>query len=193
MPIKRIVILFSGTGTNLENLIQTLHQKSFSHFKIEVAHAITNNPHAKGIKKAKKLGIKTTTIDHKNFDSREDFDRKLVNLIDSLDIDLTILAGFMRILTPIFTQNIKAINIHPSLLPLFKGAHAIENSYQSSMKIAGVSVHFVSSGVDEGEIIDQACFYKEDNISIDTFKEKIHKTEYILFPKAVMKVLSSIK
>ncbi len=190
MPIKRVIILFSGTGTNLENLIKKLHQKSFNHFKIEVVHAITNNPKAKGIEKAKKLGIKTTIIDHKKFDSRESFDKEVVNLINSLHVDLTILAGFMRILTPIFTQNIKAINIHPSLLPLFKGANAIDNSYYSDMKVAGVSVHEVSSGVDEGKIIDQGCFYKEDNLSIDQFEEKIHQIEYILFPKAVIKVLS---
>lgn len=97
----------------------------------------------------------------------------------------------MRILTPIFTDNIKAINIHPSLLPLFKGANAIEASYQSKMKVAGVSVHEVSSGVDDGMIIDQACFYKDDNISIDEFEERIHEIEYVLFPKAVIKVLAS--
>ncbi len=191
MLIKRVVILFSGRGTNLENLIKRLHQKSFNNFKIEVVHAITNSPKAKGIEKAEKLGIQTTIIDHKKFDSRESFDKEIVKLINSLNVDLTILAGFMRILTAVFTQNIRAINIHPSILPLFKGANAIENSYHSNMKIAGVSVHEVSSGVDDGEIIDQACFYKEDNISIDQFEDKIHQIEYILFPKAVIKVLSS--
>ncbi len=191
MPIKKIVILFSGTGTNLENLIKKLHQKAFDGFKIEVVHAITNNPEAKGIEKAKRLNIKTTIIDHKKFNAREDFDKEVVTLIKSLNVDLTILAGFMRILTPIFTENIKAINIHPSLLPLFKGANAIEKSYLSNMKIAGVTIHKVSSGVDEGEIIDQECFYKNENISIDDFEKKIHQIEYTLFPKAVIKVLSS--
>ena len=119
MSLKKIAILFSGEGSNLENLIIKLHQKN----AIVVA-AITNNPHAKGIQKAENLGIEVKILNHKEFDSRELFDTKLVEIIQSLNVDLTVLAGFMRILTPIFTDQIKAINIHPSLLPLFKGAIA---------------------------------------------------------------------
>ncbi len=191
MLIKRVVILFSGTGTNLENLIQKLHQKLFNDFKIEIVGAITNNPKAEGIQKAQKLGIKTTIIDHKEFTSREEFDKEVVNIIQSLNVELTILAGFMRILTPIFTENIKAINIHPSILPLFKGANAIQKSYLSDMKVAGVTIHEVSAGVDDGEIIDQECFYKKENMTIDEFEQSIHQIEYRLFPKAIIKILST--
>ena len=189
MPIKRLVILFSGEGTNLENLIKKLHKKEFDGFKIEIVGAITNNPTANGIKRAEKYGIEVKIINHKDFKTREDFDKELVKKIEKLQPDLTILAGFMRILTPIFTKNVKAINIHPSLLPLFKGAKAIEESFYSDMKVGGVSVHFVTDELDSGKIIDQECFKKEQGMSLEEFENKIHQIEYEIFPKAVLRVL----
>lgn len=185
MPLKKIVILFSGAGSNLENLIKKLHRKS----AIVVA-AITNNPHAKGIEKAKNLGVDVVVIDHKKFDSRESFDTNLVKTIQDFEVELTVLAGFMRILTPIFTDQIKAINIHPSLLPLFKGANALERSFESEMKVAGVSVHEVVTEIDAGKIITQKCFDK-GQMDFIAFKENIHACEHELFPKAVIEVLSA--
>jgi len=184
MSLKKIVILFSGEGSNLENLIKKLHQKSAN-----VVVAITNNPNAKGIIKAKKLGIDVIVIDHKRFNSREEFDAKLVRTIQSLEVELTVLAGFMRILTPIFTDYVRAINIHPSLLPLFKGANALKRSFESEMKVAGISVHEVVTEIDAGKIIMQKCFDKSD-MDFETFKKKIHQSEHELFPKAIEKVLN---
>ncbi|EOJ1346051.1 formyltransferase family protein, partial [Campylobacter jejuni] len=97
----------------------------------------------------------------------------LVQKIKESGANLTILAGFMRILSPVFTKNIKAINLHPSLLPLFKGAHAIKESYESDMKVAGVSVHWVSEELDGGMIIAQKAFEKR-NLSFEEFEKKIH-------------------
>jgi phosphoribosylglycinamide formyltransferase-1 len=185
VSLKKIVILFSGEGSNLENLIQKLHQKS-----VRVEGAITNNPNAKGIQKAQNLGVAVTILNHKEFNSREAFDTKLVEIIQGLEVDLTVLAGFMRILTPIFTDQIKAINIHPSLLPLFKGANALERSFESEMKVGGISVHEVVTEIDGGKIIMQKCFNKSD-MDFETFKKRIHKSEHELFPNAVMKVLAS--
>ncbi len=181
--MKRIVILFSGEGTNTENLIRTLHPN-----KVNVVAAITNNPEAKGLQKARALGIETAILDHHNYPDREQFDRALVEMIQSYRVDLTVLAGFMRILTPIFTETIKAINIHPSLLPLFKGANALERSYRSDMKVAGVTVHEVVTEVDAGKIIAQKCFDK-GGMDFDTFTQTIHACEYEIFPKAVLRYL----
>jgi len=150
---------------------------------------LCNIPDAKGIKKSKKFGIEPKIINHKEYKKREEFDAKLVEIIKEANVDLTILAGFMRILTPTFTKNIKSINLHPSLLPLFKGAHAIEDSYNSDMKVAGVSVHFVNEELDAGEIIAQECFKKTEGMSLEEFEEKIHSLEYDLLPKAVLEVL----
>lgn len=184
MPLKKIVILFSGEGSNLENLIKKLHKKS-----ITVVATITNNPNAKGIQKSKNLGVDTIVINHKEFKSREEFDTKLVEIIQGLEVELTVLAGFMRILTPIFTDQIKAINIHPSLLPLFKGANALERSFDSQMKVGGVSVHYVVTEIDAGEIIAQKCFDKS-GMDFDRFKKSIQECEYEIFPKAVISSLT---
>ncbi len=186
MSIKKIVILFSGEGSNLENLLINLHKKNI----VNVVSAITNNPDAKGIQKAKNLGVDTIILNHKTFKNREEFDAKLVETIKNLKVDLTVLAGFMRILTPIFTNEIKAINIHPSLLPLFKGADALKRSFDSDMKVAGVSVHDVVTEIDAGKIILQKCFDKAD-MDFDSFKSKIHLCEYEIYPKAVIETLKT--
>ncbi|WP_201333190.1 phosphoribosylglycinamide formyltransferase [Nitratiruptor sp. YY09-18] len=181
--MKKIVILFSGNGSNLENIAKKLHGK------VEVAAAITNNPQAYGIQRAKRLGIPIEIIDHREFPSRESFDEVLVQTIKQYNPDLVVMAGFMRILSPIFTKNIKnAINIHPSLLPLFKGAKAIEKSYASDMKVAGVTVHWVNDELDGGKIIDQACFHREDE-SLEEFAAKIHELEYNLYPRVIANLL----
>ncbi len=167
----------------MQNLIEKLHPH-----KVEVVATITNNPKAKGIKRAERLGIKTIVIDHRAFPTREAFDTKLVQTIQTLNPDLTVLAGFMRILTPTFTDQIKAINIHPSLLPLFKGANALQRSYKSDMKVAGVTVHEVVTEVDGGKIIAQACFQKE-KMDFASFEKRVHEIEYNIFPGAVMEYL----
>ncbi len=191
MVVKRVAILFSGSGTNLENLIRKLHNKIFDNIKIEVVLTICNIPNAKGIRRSQKFGIEPVIIDHKKYNSREEFDKELVRVIDGYDVDLCVLAGFMRILTPEFTENVKAVNLHPSLLPLFKGARAIEESYYSNMKVGGISVHFVNEELDGGEIIAQECFKKSKGMSLEEFEEKIHSLEYDLLPKTVVEILKN--
>lgn len=189
MVVKKIAILFSGTGTNLEKILQKVHKQEFSTCRIEVACLICNKPGAQGIEKAKKYGLDTVIIDHKNFKCREDFDTRVVEIIKENKVDLVVLAGFMRFLTPVFTKNIKAINLHPSLLPLFKGGHAIEESYQSPMKVGGISVHYVSAELDGGEIISQRCFSKNDTMSYEEFEDTIHALEHELLPQTIVMLL----
>ncbi len=181
--MKRIVVLFSGNGTNLENIAKKLPKD------IKITKAITNNPDAYGIERAKRLGIEVEVIDHKKFSSREDFDKTLVNSIKAAKPHLVVLAGFMRILTPIFTGAVKnAINIHPSLLPCFKGSGAIKRSYESGMRVAGVTIHWVEEELDGGAIIEQECFKRGDE-SLEEFEEKIHALEYELYPRVIEKIL----
>lgn len=188
--MKRIVILFSGEGTNLQNLIEKLHHRKFNGMQIQIVAAITNNPDARGIKRARKLGIETRVIDHRVFENREAFDQKLVEEIEAYDPDLTVLAGFMRILTPVFTKRVKAVNIHPSLLPLFRGANAIEESYNSQMRVAGVTVHWVDETLDGGTIIAQRCFEREEGEDRERFEERIHKLEYEIYPETLVRILT---
>ena len=166
------------------NIIQTLHPH-----QVEVVAVMTNKPDANGIAKAKDLGVEVLVLDHRDYERRELFDGALVKKIEGLDVDLVVLAGFMRILTPLFTDHVKAINIHPSLLPKFKGANALERSYHDSDDIVGVSTHMVVSEVDGGELVMQKSFDKS-GMDFESFKEKIHACEHVIYPLSILKVLA---
>lgn len=187
----RLAILFSGNGSNLENILKKLHKKKVKGIYFEVVLCICNNKNAFGIQRAEKYNLKSMIIDHNDYTKREEFDEVLVNEIQKSKIDLTILAGFMRILSPVFTQNIKAINLHPSLLPLFKGANAIKQSYESDMKVAGVSVHWVDESLDGGEIIAQKAFEKK-NLSFKEFEDKIHILEHQILIQTIIETSEKI-
>ncbi len=183
--MKRVVILFSGTGTNLEKLAQELPKAG-----IKIAAAVTNRPGAGGIARAQKYGIPVEVIDHTRFDSREAFDKVLVETIGKYRPDLTVMAGFMRILTPVFTKAVNAVNLHPSLLPKFKGARAIERAFESGDEVCGISIHHVTGELDGGEVIAQASFRREPDMDLETFTQKIHELEYDLYPKTVIALLN---
>ena len=184
--MKRIVILFSGTGTNLLNIIEKLHLK-----EVEVVAAITNRPKAGGIAKAEAHDVAVEVIDHTLFEAREAFDTRLLETINKYAPDLVVMAGFMRILTPVVTDNIRAINIHPSLLPLFKGANAIEQSFVSSEKQGGISVHWVTSELDGGKVIAQMAFEKCEGETLESFRKKIQELEHSLLPQTIIEILKA--
>ncbi|MBR2157103.1 MAG: phosphoribosylglycinamide formyltransferase [Campylobacter sp.] len=191
MVVKKIAVLFSGSGSNLQSILDKLHGKIFDDIKIEVVLTLTNKPNAYGIQRAAKFGLTSVVIDNKNFVSRQDFDKKVVEEIKKSGAELTVLAGFMRILTPFFCDNIKAINLHPSILPLFKGAHAIDESFDSDMQVGGGSVHWVSAELDGGKIIAQQTFQRE-NKTRDEWEAKIHEIEHELLPKTIVEILSNL-
>jgi phosphoribosylglycinamide formyltransferase-1 len=184
----KVVVLFSGEGSNLEALIRRLHGKRIGGEEVAVV-PVTNRPGAGGIARAKKYGIESIVIDHAKFESREAFDAALVAEIGRHDPALVVMAGFMRILTPIFTSRIEAINLHPSLLPLFKGIDAIRRSFESGMKVGGVTVHRVTQELDSGEILAQACVPIEKNDTLESFTEKIRAAEHRLLPETVERLL----
>ncbi|MDA3076197.1 phosphoribosylglycinamide formyltransferase [Campylobacter sp. JMF_04 NA10] len=188
MVTKKIAVLFSGSGSNLEAILEKLHGKIFGDIKIEVVLTLTNKPNALGIQKAEKYGLTSVVIDHKAFVSREEFDAKVVEVIKKSGAELTVLAGFMRVLTPVFCEQIRAINLHPSLLPLFKGAHAIDESFASDMQVGGVSVHLVSAELDGGKIIAQEAFAR-DGKTRDEWEAKIHEIEHEILPRTIVKIL----
>ena len=131
------------------------------------------------LERAKNLGFETMIIEHSKYASRDDFDSELVRAIKAANIDLVVLAGFMRVLGANFCDNVKAINLHPSILPLFKGAHAIKESFESDMQVGGITVHWVSSELDGGKIIAQKTFARK-NRTFKQWEEKIHKLEHKL-------------
>ena len=181
--MNKIAVLFSGKGTNFAHIVKTLHHK-----ECEVVFALTNNPEAEGIRVAQEYGIPYGVVEPKNFDSREAYDTVVVETLGRYNPDLTVLAGFMRILTPVFTENIKAINLHPSLLPRHKGLNAIEKSYEDEHDEGGVSIHYVSSELDGGEIILQKTVAKKD-LNFEAYNAEIHAIEKEALIEAIVKVI----
>lgn len=183
--MKKIVALFSGEGTNLANLIEKIHLKHGA-----IVCAITNNPEAGGIAKARAEHIPVEILDHRDYESREAYDTALVEMIGEYNPDLVVLCGFMRILTSVFTSQVRSINLHPSLLPAFKGARAIERSYESDENVCGVSVHWVTDELDGGEIILQKSFTKNPKDTLEEFSAKIRAIEHEILPLSVIKILN---
>lgn len=182
--MKKIAVVFSGQGSNFAAIVTQLHRK-----KLEVVVAVTNNPQAGGIEVANRANIPCEIIDSKAYTCRADFDADLVRTLQQYQPDLTVLAGFMRILTPVFTDQISAINLHPSLLPRHKGLHAIERSYADDYPTGGVSVHWVSSELDGGEIILQQEIPKQ-GLDLETYTKSVRSIEKEALVKAIKVVLS---
>ncbi len=182
--MKKIAVLFSGRGSNFAHIVNTLHGKEF-----EVVVALTNNPDAQGIEIAKAASIPLEVIDSKAYKSREAFDAVVVERLQQYAPDLTVLAGFMRILTPVFTEQVKSINLHPSLLPRHKGLKAIEKSYEDAYPTGGVSVHYVSSELDGGEVILQKEVSKE-GLTFEAYDQKVRSIEKEALAEAIRVVLS---
>ncbi len=187
--VVTIAVLFSGKGTNLQNLIERFHLKRFGDKSVKIV-PVTNRPEAEGIDRARALGVESIVIDHRAYESRESFDAELVKTLKMINADLVVMAGFMRIVTEVFTSQIEAINLHPSLLPLFKGANAVKESFQSGMRVGGVTVHKVDSTLDGGEILDQICVRIERNDTLESYEARIHEAEYEILPHCIAKILN---
>ncbi len=183
-----LAIFFSGNGSNMQNLYEKLHHKEFMGMRLCVCAVLCNNENAFGIERAKALGAPCLVVSHRH-KTRQEFETQILQALAPFAPKLCILAGFMRILSPLFLQHYAAINIHPSILPLFKGANAIVESFESPMKVAGVSVHWVSKELDSGAIIDQAAFHRKETPTFESFEQKIHALEYDLYPNAVLQAL----
>ena len=181
--MMKIAVLFSGKGSNFAHIVNTLHKK-----ELEVVIALTNNSNAGGISIARDNNIPLKIIDSKAYENREEFDSLVVETLKSYSPDLTVLAGFMRILTPVFTENIKSVNLHPSLLPRHKGLNAIERSYEDNYPNGGVTIHYVSSELDGGEILLQKEILKE-GLSFEEYDKKIRSIEKVALVEAIQKVL----
>ena len=179
----KIGILISGSGSNMIKLIESCQNNKNAFIEI----VISNNPDAKGIEYAKLKNIKTKVVDHKEFSEREDFDNKVHEVLLENNVDFLCNAGFMRIHGEKFVEKWfnKHLNIHPSLLPSFKGLNTHERAIKSGVKFAGCTVHLVRSGVDEGPIIGQAITSIDINDDKISLAEKVLKLEHKLYPKCL--------
>ena len=180
-----IAVFISGNGSNLQALIDAEKAQMLSSGKISLV--VSNKPGAYGLTRAQKNGIKTYLQEVKDFSSREEYDKKVSELLENENIDLIVLAGFMRLLSEWMVNKYsgKILNIHPSLLPEFKGTHSIKDAFEAGGKVTGVTVHFVNKELDAGPIILQEKIAIEEIDILETLEEKIHKVEHRVYPEAV--------
>ena len=182
--ILKIAVLISGRGTNLQALIEACADPDFP---ATIALVISNVPDAPGLSRAQSAGIPTTVIDHKQFQDRPAFDSALDTTLKQADVGLICLAGFMRLLTAEFVDawRDRLINVHPSLLPAFKGLKTHQQALEAGVRIAGCTVHFVRPEMDSGPIIAQAAVPVLPNDDTDRLAARILEKEHLIYPLAV--------
>lgn len=194
--MKNIVILISGTGSNMAAIAQAAQTEQWAErHGAQVVAVISNTPTAAGLQWASTHGIATAVVDNKQFASREAFDAALAETIDTFAPSLVVLAGFMRILTPGFVthyQN-KIINIHPSLLPAFPGTHTHQRALDAGCKFAGATVHWVIAELDSGPIIAQAVVPVLDEDTAQTLAARVLSQEHPLYIRAIRGLLPQLK
>ncbi|HMT64878.1 MAG TPA: phosphoribosylglycinamide formyltransferase [Ottowia sp.] len=190
--MKQIVILISGTGSNMAALVRAAEREDWAgRLDARIAAVISNRPGARGLQTARDAGIATAVVDHQAFDGREAFDAALMAEIDRHAPSLVLLAGFMRILTPGFVAHYagRLINIHPSLLPAFPGLHTHQRALDEGCKLAGATVHHVTAELDHGRILEQAAVPVLPGDSADTLAARVLTQEHLIYPRAVADLL----
>lgn len=180
----KIAVFASGRGTNLAAIIKV---KDKGLLNIDIVLVISDNKKALALKRAQRAGIKAVFIDPARFSAREEFEQEMIKALEQETVDLIVLAGFMRILSPGFVSRFanKIINIHPALLPSFKGAHAIKDAFDYGVKVTGVTVHFVDENMDHGPIIIQKALTLDKDETPESLEAKIHKIEHKIYPEAI--------
>ena len=182
--LLKLGVLISGNGSNLQSIIDHIEKGSL---KATIKIVISNNPDAYGITRAKKHGIPVVVLKNGDFKNKEDFDLELIRILKNNSVDLVILAGFMRILTPTLLKAFpqKIMNIHPALLPSFPGIHGQKQALEYGVKLSGCTVHFVDEGVDTGPIIIQSAVQVHDDDTEETLAARILKEEHRIYPQAI--------
>lgn len=179
-----VVVLLSGTGSNLQALIDSNDVKDSP---ARIRAVISNRADAFGLQRAKDAGIDTRVLDHKAFEGREAFDAALIEIIDTFNPQLVVLAGFMRILSADFVRHYQGrlLNIHPSLLPKYKGLHTHQRALEAGDREHGCSVHFVTEELDGGPLVVQAVIPVESDDSANSLAQRVHAQEHQIYPLAV--------
>ena len=193
-PMKNIVILISGGGSNMAAIVRASQQQNWAkQYNARVAAVVSNKADAKGLVFARDNGIATALLDHKQFDSREAFDAELMRVIDRHAPDLVVLAGFMRILTPGFVAHYEGrlINIHPSLLPAFTGLHTHQRAIDAGCKFAGCTVHRVTAELDVGPILEQAVVPVLQGDTAELLAARVLVQEHLIYPRAVLNLIKA--
>ena len=184
MSKRRTAILISGRGSNMASLLAAAREPEFP---AEIALVLSNKPDAPGLATAKAQGIATAAVDHKIYAGREAFEGSLQKMLQAHRIDFICLAGFMRMLTPSFVEQWEGrlINIHPSLLPSYKGLHTHERALADGVKIHGCTAHYVVAEMDAGPIIAQAAVAVLDADTPESLGARVLEQEHVIYPLAL--------
>lgn len=180
----KFAVFVSGNGSNLQAIINAVKAHKI---KAELALVFSNKRKAYALKRAEEAEIKTLCLERKDYATPQSFERDIVIHLKEEGIDFIVLAGYMKILSPFFIKKYpkKILNVHPSLLPAFKGAHAIKDTYTYGAKITGVTIHFVDEKMDHGPIIMQEGFKIKEGMSLELIEKHIHAVEHKIYPKAI--------
>ncbi|MBQ1889474.1 phosphoribosylglycinamide formyltransferase [Selenomonas caprae] len=181
---QKLGVLCSGRGTDLQSIIDAIGRGEVN---AEIAVVLADKPEAFALERAKKAGIKAVCVNRKQYDGREPFEKALIAELEEAGVTLVVLAGFMRILTPVFVHHFagRIMNIHPALLPSFPGAHAHRDVLAYGVKVSGCTVHFVDEGTDSGPIILQAAVPVLDGDTEETLGARVLEQEHIIYPQAI--------
>lgn len=179
-----IAVLCSGSGTNLQAIVDAVKAKRLS---VNIALVVSDNKSAFALVRAKGAGIETLFIDPKEFKGRESYDKEVVKHLKKRKVELVVLAGFMRIISPYFVNEYRnrIMNIHPAILPAFKGGHAIKDALEHGAKVTGATVHFIDERVDNGPIILQRTVDVREDDTEESLLERVHRVEHEIYPLAI--------
>ncbi len=182
--ITTLGVLASGSGSNLEAIASAIANGKL---QAKIAIVIYNEPDAFAKQRAEKFGIPAILVNHRDYKSRTDLDRAIIDLLKQYNVDLVIMAGWMRIVTQVLIDAFpeRILNIHPSLLPSFKGIQAIEQAFNYGVKITGCTVHLLSLEVDSGKILKQAAVPILADDNLETLQKRIQVQEHIIYPEAI--------
>lgn len=179
-----IAVFCSGNGSNFQSIADSVKN---GEIKAKIALIVCDNPQAFALKRAEKLGIRSLLVEGKKFQSRDEYEAEIIKNLEKENIELICLAGYMRIVSPSLVQRYsnKILNIHPALLPSFKGTQGIKDALDYGVKVSGVTVHFVNDKMDQGPIILQEALEIKDDDTEKSLAERIHQIEHKLYPQAL--------
>ena len=182
-PSLRIGVLLSGSGTNLQAIIDAVADG----LPVEVAHVVSSRPDAYGIERARAAGIPVTVLNREVYADAQAADALIARTLRDAGAEYVVMAGYMRKLTPVMLDAFpdRVLNLHPALLPSFKGAHAIADAFDAGVKVTGVTVHLANEDYDKGPIVAQRAVPVLEDDDIDALEARIHETEHIIYPEVL--------
>ncbi len=182
-PLK-IGVLLSGSGTNLQAIIDAIAHEGLP---VEIVHVVSSRPDAYGVERALGAGIPTTVLNREVYADPEAADGRIVQVLRDAGAEYVVMAGYMRKLTPVVLDAFPdhVLNLHPALLPSFKGAHAIQDAFDAGVKVTGVTVHLANEEYDKGPIVAQRAVVVRDDDTVEDLEARIHAVEHILYPEVL--------